>query len=359
MFVTEGFHHVTVVSRDAGVTLRFYRDALGLRLVKQTVNFDRPTTYHLYFADSTGSPGSILTFFEWPDAAPGAYGVGGIHHIALSVPDEAAQLKWKRRLTDAGVPVSGPYDRGYFTSIYFRDPDGLVLEIATAGPGYATDEPADALGQSVKLPPLARLPGYRDEAEITALTHPEPVEVVTPDMAITALHHITGFTDDASAAAEFYERTLGLRLVKRSVNQDDPTRPHLFWASYDGHTVKSASSLTMFEWPSGTRRAREGVGQTHHIAYRAKDDEQLAAWREHLLSIGIGVSDIRDRSYFKSIYFHAPDGLFFEIATDPPGFAIDEEVGALGSELRLPAWLSDQRGVIAGGLRPLETTAGR
>ena len=158
MFVTEGFHHVTVVGRDARVMLGLYRDLLGLRLVKQTVNFDRPTTYHLYFADSVGTPGTILTFFEWPDAAPGSYGLGGVHHIALSVRDEAAQLKWKRRLTDAGVPVSGPYNRGYFTSIYFRDPDGLVLEIATAGPGYATDEPADALGQSVKQPPPAQVP---------------------------------------------------------------------------------------------------------------------------------------------------------------------------------------------------------
>jgi len=359
VFQTEGFHHVTVVSRDAGVTLRFCRDVLGLRLVKQTVNFDRPTTYHLYFADRTGSPGTILTFFEWPDAAPGNYGLGGIHHIALSVPDEAAQLKWKRRLADAGVPVSGPYNRGYFTSIYFRDPDGLVLEIATAGPGYATDEPADALGQSVKPPPPAQLPGYRDEAEIAALTHPEPVETITPDMAITAIHHVTGFTDDAVAAGEFYERTLGLKLIKRSVNQDDPTTPHLFWASYDGQTVKSGSSLTMFEWPSRARRAREGVGQTHHIAYRAKDEEQLGAWREYLLSIGIGVSEIRDRSYFKSIYFNAPDGLLFEIATDPPGFALDEEVEALGSELRLPSWLSDQRDSIAAGLKPLETTAAR
>jgi len=262
MFVTEGFHHVTVVSRDAGVTLHFYRDVLGLRLVKQTVNFDRPTTYHLYFGDRVGSPGSILTFFEWPDAAPGAYGLGGVHHIALSVPDEAAQLMWKRRLTDAGVPVSGPYNRGYFTSIYFRDPDGLVLEIATAGPGYATDEPADSLGQSVQQPPPAQLPGYRDESEIAALTHAEPVETVTPDMAITALHHVTGFTDDAAAAGEFYERTLGLKLIKRSVNQDDPTTPHLFWGSYDGQTVKSASSLTMFEWPERARRAQEGVGQT-------------------------------------------------------------------------------------------------
>ena len=134
-FTTEGFHHVTMVSRDAQRTLAFYRDLLGLRLVKKTVNFDIPNTYHLYFGDDTGSPGSILTFFEWPDAARGRYGVGGIHHIALKTANDDTLLKWKRRLTDHGVPVSGPYNRGWFHSIYFRDPDGQVSKLRPRGRG--------------------------------------------------------------------------------------------------------------------------------------------------------------------------------------------------------------------------------
>src|SRR5690606_14599662 len=179
---TQGFHHITMVARDARRTLSFYRETLGVGLVKRTVNFDDPGAYHLYFGDATGSPGTILTFFEWPHAGRGRWGVGGIHHLALGVETAEAQLKWKRRLEDAAVPVTGPYDRGYFRSIYFQDPDGQVLEIATRGPGYAIDEPADALGREVVMPPQERLRGHRDEDAIRALTHPEPVPVIGPDM---------------------------------------------------------------------------------------------------------------------------------------------------------------------------------
>ena len=133
--VTAGFHHITMVATDARRTPGFYRDVLGLPMVKQTVNFDDPGSYHLYFGNDAGEPGTILTFFEWPKARPGGWGVGGIHHLALGVSTPEAQLMWKRRLSDVGVPVSGPYDRGYFRSIYFRDPDGQVLEIATEGQG--------------------------------------------------------------------------------------------------------------------------------------------------------------------------------------------------------------------------------
>ncbi|HEX5727030.1 MAG TPA: VOC family protein [Longimicrobiaceae bacterium] len=150
--VTEGFHHVTMVATDARRTLAFYRDLLGVRLVKRTVNFDDPGSYHLYFGDRTGSPGTILTFFEWPHAARGAWGIGGVHHVALGVETEEALRKWKRRLNDAGVATTGPIDRRWFRSLYFADPDGQVLELATRGPGYAVDEPADALGSGRSSP---------------------------------------------------------------------------------------------------------------------------------------------------------------------------------------------------------------
>ena len=353
-FVTVGFHHVTMVSRDARRTLAFYRDLLGLPLVKKTVNFDVPDTYHLYFGDRQGSPGTLLTFFEWPHAGRGAWGVGGVHHVALAVADQEQQLKWKRRLTDAGVPVSGPYNRGYFTSVYFADPDGQVLELATEGPGFAIDEPIDALGQELVRPKQGQLPTGRDEAAIRALTHPEPVTEITPEMALRGIHHVTGHTDDLRAADEFYNQTLGLRLVKRSVNQDDPDTLHYFWANYDGTRVLPASDMTLFGWPATARRAREGTGQTHHIAFRAKDEEQQRAWREHLLGLGLQVTSVLDRNYFKSIYFRSPDGLLHEIATDPPGFAVDEDPAHLGQELKLPEWLEPRRQEIAASLRPLE-----
>jgi glyoxalase family protein len=350
---TAGFHHITMVSRDAPRTLAFYRDLLGLGLVKRTVNFDDPGAYHLYFGSEGGKPGTILTFFEWSHARRGHWGVGGVHHLALGVDDLDGLLKWKRRLRDAGVPSSGPIDRGYFTSLYFNDPDGQVLEIATQGPGYAIDEPADALGRLEIQPPAERLPEGRDRAAIEAAIHPEPVPEVTPDMALRGIHHITGITDDIERAHDFYTEALGLRIVKKTVNQDDAKARHWFWARYDGQEVGGHSALTLFDWPGSTYVARPGAGQTHHIAFRAADEEEQLAWREHLESLGIDVTPVLDRSYFRSIYFRAPDGMLLEIATDPPGFTVDEDPSALGRELRLPPWLEPRRDAIERSLTPL------
>lgn len=351
MPTTQGFHHITMVSADARRTVRFYRDVLGLGLVKRTVNFDDPESYHLYFGDEAGRPGTLLTFFEWPGARRGQWGVGGVHHVALGTADRGSQLQWKRRLTDAGVAVSGPYDRGWFHSIYFQDPDGQVLEIATAGPGYTLDEAADELGSRVIEPDASRLRGNRDEAAIAELTWPDVVDTVTPAMRLDGIHHVTGITSDVERMGAFYESALGLRVVKKTVNQDDPGTPHWFWASYDGETVGPHSALTQFGWPTSTLRARQGAGQTHHIAFRAKDAEEQLAFRERLRSQGIEVSPVLDRTYFRSIYFRAPDGLLFEVATDGPGFGVDEETP--GATLQLPAWLEHRRGELEAGLPAL------
>ncbi|MBX6365594.1 MAG: VOC family protein, partial [Gemmatimonadetes bacterium] len=281
-------------------------------------------------------------------------GVGGVHHLALGVETPEAQLKWKRWLTDHGVAVTGPFDRGYFRSIYFADPDGQILEIATVGPGYAIDEPADALGQKETLPPGAELRGSRDEEAIRLRTHPEPVAAIGADMRLHGIHHITGITDDIARADEFYHAALGLRLVKKSVNQDDLRTPHWFWASYDGRTVAPHSALTLFGWAGSTYYSRGGAGQTHHIAFRARDAEEQLAWRDHLLAQGVDVTPVMDRVYFRSIYFRAPDGLLLEVATDGPGFLVDEPAGSLGAELKLPAWLEPSREAIAGALTPLD-----
>jgi glyoxalase family protein len=316
MLVTSGFHHITLVARDSARTITFYRDLLGLRLLHRTTSIDDPESEHLFFTTGDGGPGTLITFLQWSDVPHGRWGVGGIHHLALGVLDEAAQLKWKRWLSDHGVPVSGPYDRGWFTSIYFTDPDGQVLEIATSGPGYGIDEPMDSLGNTVQMPKESQLRGHRDEVRIAATTHPEPVSAITPDMRLDGIHHITGMTNDVFAMSAFYLEALGLRLVKKSVNQDDPNTPHWFWASYDGRRVAPHSSLTMFGWPTSNYRARAGVGQTHHIAFRAQNTNELQHWQDQLKNMSIEVTPILERHFYSSIFFTAPDGLMIEIATD-------------------------------------------
>lgn len=147
-----GIHHITAICRDMERTTEFYTDVLGMTLVKQTVNYDDPDTKHFYFGDERGRPGTILTFFEYSNAAAGSVGAGSTHHIAFMVEDEDEQDRFKTHLEEHGVHVSGPYDRTYFRSIYFRDPDGHILEIATHGPGFAVDEPEDELGTRMILP---------------------------------------------------------------------------------------------------------------------------------------------------------------------------------------------------------------
>ena len=343
-----------MVATEARRTLVFYRELLGLHLAKRTVNFDDPGAYHLYFGDAVGAPGTILTFFEWPRAHGGHWGVGGVHHLALGVATPEAQLMWKRRLQDASVAVSGPYDRGYFRSIYFSDPDGQILEIATEGPGYAVDEPPSALGERLIRPDPSRLKTGRDEPAIREATHPAAVPAVTPEMRLSGIHHISGITDDLDRAGDFLESALGLRLVKRTYNQDDGQTLHHFWAHYEGGRVSPGSSYTLFGWPGSSQIARPGAGQTHHVAFRARDEGEQLAWRDHLESLGIDVTPVLDRQYFKSIYFRAPDGMLMEIATDGPGFAVDEEVAMLGTVLQLPPWLEPERTRIEGRLTPLD-----
>jgi glyoxalase family protein len=177
-------------------------------------------------------------------------------------------------------------------------------------------------------------------------------------MVLRGIHHITGITDDLVQAGEFYESALGLRLVKQTLNQDDGKTKHLFWANYDGGSVGPHSSLTLFGWPGSTHRARPGAGQTHHIAFRAATDDGQLAWRDHLLSLGVQVSPVMDRKYFRSIYFQAPDGLLLEIATDGPGFTVDEDPGFLGQSLQLPSSLEARRQDIESSLKSLDSGEG-
>ncbi len=323
---TEGFHHVGFVSGDADRTVRFYGELLGLTRLDpkgiRSLQLPDPAadaaggSHHpgLLFGDGKGSPGSLVAFRIAPGLPRGRWGVGGIHHLALSVGDRDALLRWKRRLSDAGVPAQGPIDRGYFTSLYFQDPDGHILELATEGPGYAIDEPADALGERYVTPPAERLRGHRDEAAIAAAIHPEPVPQITPGMHIGAIHHVTGITDDLAAFHDFLAVALGLRLVKQTANQDDGRTAHLLWARYDGIQVAPASALTLFGWPGSDYRARPGVGQASHLAFRAPDSETVGLWREHLREAGIPVRSVGDPPL--ALYFQSPDGLEVGVTVD-------------------------------------------
>jgi glyoxalase family protein len=351
-----GLHHITLVCSDAQQTVDFYTQVLGLRLVKQTINFDDPGSYHLYFGDETGKPGTAITFFEWRNAQKGKFGIGGTHHFALQVADYNRLLKWKRRLMDLKINVDGPLDRHYFKSIYFNDPDGTIIEIATNGPGWAIDEPADTIGSEYREPPPKMIVNNRDEARIQTESWPEPVTVITDDMALEqGMHHITAISSDIRRTHAFYGDVLGLRRVKMTSNFDDPNSAHWYWGVDDG---KPGTLITYFERdPAKTHYAQMGTGQTHHFAFAVADEAEQTEWRIKLSQAGYRVSPIMDRVYFKSIYTNDPDGHIVELATVGPGFPLDETVATLGTQLMLPPWLESQRELITNHLHSLVVPA--
>lgn len=350
----KGLHHITLVCHDAQRTIDFYTGVLGLRLVKKTVNFDDPGSYHLYFGDEMGRPGSAVTFFEWSHAQKGHPGIGGTHHFALLVDNYDGLLRWKRRLTDLGLVVEGPLDRVYFKSIYFRDPDGTILEIATRGPGWTVDEAGEDIGTGFRQPPEALIVGNRDSNRIAAETWSEPIPEITSDMRLVdGMHHITAIGTDIQRTHAFFGDLLGMRRVKMTNNFDDPTSAHWYWGVGDG---RPGTLVTYFErQPGGAGRARMGSGQTHHFALSVPDEETQLEWRAKLLDAGLRVSPVMDRVYFKSIYTNDPDGHIIELATYGPGFTIDEESDQLGTSLKLPPWLEKHRSDIEAVLKPVST----
>lgn len=347
----QGIHHITLVTADAQRNVDFYTRVLGQRLVKKTVNFDDPTSYHLYFGDALGRPGTAITFFEWRGVPKGFPGIGGTHHFALSVADETGLLKWKRRLTDLGIAVQGPYDRRYFRSIYFRDPDGTRLEIATP-PNWVIDESADSLGHQHQTPPQNLTKGHRDEAAIAAETWPEPVLTITEDMALmNGMHHISAMSSDLERTHAFYAGLLEMNLLKMTDNFDVQNSAHWYWGDSVG---RAGTILSYFGYRAGAApRVKMGAGQTHHFALAVPDEDSQLAWREKLVRAGLRVSPVTDRVYFKSIYTQDPDGHIVELATAGPGFAADESGDSLGNHLMLPPWLEAHRDEIESTLTPI------
>ena len=341
---------------------------LGLRLIKRTVYRHNPRLLHYYFgfgpaAGEPRDPFAFISHVEWDpifydlnaetgltepaDTADawsnprvgdprGRWGVGGTHHLALQVADRTGLLKWKRRLTDCGVNVSGPYDRNYFHSIYFRDWDGALLEISTTGPGFAHDE--EVLGSSHRTAPDAVMVGARSETQIAFETWPRPVHEITPDMELRGVHHVTAVASDNERTAEFFAGTIGLDLIKKTDYMDAPNATHYYFAGPD---PAPGSVLTFFGFP-GHEQARLGIGQPHHFAFGVADDTELTSWHQRLEAAGVDSTPIQDFTYYRTFFFRDPDGHICAVATSPQ-FTVDEPRSELGRNLCLPGDLEHRR----------------
>jgi glyoxalase family protein len=302
-----GLHHVTAIASDPQRNLDFYTAVLGLRFVKRTVNFDDPGTYHFYFGDDAGSPGTILTFFPWPQAVRGHAGAGEVTKTAFSVPLASLEY-WRDRLMDQGVLVEQAGTRFEEQVLTFPDPDGMKIEIV----GH------DGAGEA-NAPRFASVP---------------------------AEHSIRGFFGVTLLQQRADETAAILRLMGFMEIGQDGSRVRF---AADGHALGNHIDLLVYP---AAKFGRSGAGSVHHIAFRAKDEAAQKEWRAEIAK-HLAVTPVLDRTYFRSIYFREPGGVLFELATDPPGFALDEPLESLGEELRLPPWLEPKRRVIENKLAPI------
>lgn len=289
-----GLHHVTAIASDPQRNLDFYTQVLGLRFVKKTVNFDDPGTYHFYFGDDAGTPGTILTFFPWAHAKRGTVGAGEVTHTAFSVPPTSISY-WEERLASRNVSLEGKEERMGEIVLTFSDPDGMKIELV----GHAESG-------------VLKAPRFADV----------PVEhAIRGFFGVTVLERDTRQTEAALAL-------LGFDKVAEEGNR------LRFSAAGDA----LGNHLDIVVDPRADR-GRLGAGSVHHIAFRSEDYEDQKQWHA-VISQHLGVSPVMERDYFRSIYFREPGGVLFELATDIPGFAIDEPLESLGEELRVPQWLS-------------------
>lgn len=295
----EGLHHVTAIAGEPQTNIDFYTGVLGLRLVKLTVNFDDPASYHLYYGDGQGHPGTILTFFPWPNAPGGRIGTGQLTVTSFAVPERSLPY-WRDRLRKRGIDFEEIRSAFGEETLSFRDPDGLQLELVDA-PEADPDRAWDR--------------------------GPVPAE-----NAVRGFHHVTISENGYELTALLLTHTLGFQHIAKHGNRSR-------------YAVAGGGPSTMVDVvcaPEG-RPGRVAVGTVHHVAWRTATDREQAEWRDTLIEAEYDVTPIIDRQYFHSIYFREPGGVLFEIATDPPGFATDETVDRLGSSLKLPPWLEPSR----------------
>lgn len=305
---TLGIHHITAVVGDPQRNANFYGRVLGLRLVKKTINFDDPGTYHLYFGDEDGKPGTIMTFFPWGNAYKGKIGDGQVGVTTFAVPVGALGF-WEKRLSGFNLPFEKKTRFGEQT-LAFDDPDGLHLEL------------------------VERAEGNNSTWSFSG---------VTPDVAIKGFGGATLFSTNGDKTAELLEDVMGLERVGE---EDGLLR---FRSTAD---IGNIVDVKMERMGIG----QIGVGTVHHIAWRAADDADQLDWKQHIEAWGLGVTPVQDRNYFNAIYFREYGELLFEIATDPPGFAADEEVAHLGERLMLPEQFEQHREKLEASLPPIRMT---
>lgn len=294
-----GIHHITAIAGEPQRNLDFYAGTLGLRLVKLTVNYDDPATYHLYYGDELGRPGSILTFFSWPEGRRGRQGTGQAGTVCLAIPSASLGF-WIERLLSHNIKYTGPARRFDEPVLSFSDPDGLLLELV------GTSQPAG-------IPPWAHGP-------------------VPPAHSIRGVHGTTLWEDGDTGTSTFLAGTLGFEAAgeENGLIRFRSPGPEL-------GTVVNLRSAPGF-WAGA-----EGVGTVHHVAFRAPSEQAQLDKRSEIEARGIEITPVVDRQYFRSVYFREPGGVLFELATDAPGFTIDEPAADLGARLMLPPWYEGRR----------------
>ncbi|PTX59398.1 glyoxalase family protein [Melghirimyces profundicolus] len=292
---TGGIHHITAIVGQPQENVDFYAGVLGLRLVKRTVNFDDPGTYHLYFGNESGHPGTIMTFFPWPDARKGRIGAGQMGVTTFAVPEGSLDF-WQDRLKAFGVSVMKATRFGE-EFLQFDDPHGLKLELVARRKG------ANSRWSGGGIPEEMAIKGFGGGILYSGL----------PEKTM-----------------DFLENGLGLSRVGEE-------------SGYVRFRSKDTLGNIVDVLKTPPQDGYMGAGTVHHIAWRAKDDEDQLEWRTHVAQYGFQPTPVKDRQYFKSIYFREQGGILFEIATDPPGFERDEPKEALGSSLKLPPWLEPHR----------------
>lgn len=309
-----GLHHITAVTANARANVAFYTQVLGLRLVKKTVNQDDVSAYHLFYGDAVGSAGTEITFFDWAQAGPNVPGAGTIVCSQLRVVDAAALYWWQQRFREQGVRQNAVEDYAGVQRLVFWDPEGQALALVSA----ASTAPYE---------PWANSP-------------------VPAAHAVRGLHSIVIRVHDSAPSVGHLEEVLGMRALPAVERSAEAGVEITVMASTDGPAVYVEANAN---FPVG----RVGAGGVHHAAFRTVDAAEQVRWRERLLSQRVGVSEQIDRFYFQSIYFREPNRILYEIATDGPGFATDEDPAHLGERLALPPFLEAQRAQIEAGLKPL------
>jgi glyoxalase family protein len=306
-----GIHHITAIASSASENLAFYEGVLGLRLVKKTVNFDDPYTYHLYYGDQKGSPGTIITFFPWENLPRGKAGAGMVTAIAFAIPSGSVDY-WRKRLNGHGIEAVESKRFGEDV-IQFEDPHGLVLELVEIqnAPDASTSNDAS----------------------------------ITFSYQILGLHSATALQHAVDDIQDLLVNRMGMVLHDR---EEDRYRFKMNNDDAFGHFYDVVVDPQV-------EIGRQGGGSVHHIAFRTPTDEEQKIWQQALRDDGFSVTAIRDRNYFRSIYFHAPGGVLFEIATDPPGFSVDEPHDQLGRGLKLPDQYESMRAEIESRLPKLHS----